>query len=309
MNNGLTIAIPVYNEERFIERAIRRTAPQCEQLIVSDNASTDGTSVICQRLQQEFPNLCYVRQQENIGSIGNCASILDITETPFIMYMGSHDLIDENYVSTVLPAIVNDSTIAVATGELCLDYETRIERVDSYKNWTVGLDPDPKTRILSFLFSRAPLEWASYGIFRTTTVRTHFTCDLPVYGVDIIFLAGVLGEGRFMIRKGTCYHARVREDSAPKSDYLERVTARGHTKKAGRKLKNDFRAAQYKVMLGLYPGAGSWNKLVLRYRAMVRFGTFRVPGVDPLFHILYIPVKLARKFYRLKFTHNNTVVV
>ncbi|MBT8120914.1 MAG: glycosyltransferase, partial [Gammaproteobacteria bacterium] len=43
MKNGLTIGIPVYNEKDRIERAIRSAAPQCEKLIVSDNASSDGT--------------------------------------------------------------------------------------------------------------------------------------------------------------------------------------------------------------------------------------------------------------------------
>lgn len=298
MKNGLTIAIPVFNEEHFIERAIRCTAPQCEQVIVSDNASTDRTGEICRDLLDELPNVKYIRQDVNIGSFGNCMSILQKVTTPYVMYMGSHDLIDENYASTVLPAIAGDDSIAVATGELCLEYGSRTEEVDSYNAWTGGLEHDPKTRVLSFLFDRAPLEWASYGIFRTESVRDFLTEDLPAYGVDIIFLARILKQGRLSIRKGACYHAWVREDKGPKSSYLERVTAKKHAYGASKQLRNAFRVAQYRMITDFFPTAGFWKRLALRHRAMVRFGTFRHQGLDILYYLLYLPVKIVRKFDR-----------
>lgn len=54
MNEGVSIIIPTYNEEKVIERTLRQFS-DCRQahnleLIVSDDCSTDGTVAIAQKL-------------------------------------------------------------------------------------------------------------------------------------------------------------------------------------------------------------------------------------------------------------------
>jgi len=64
----LNVTIPVFNEERRLERGIRRLAPflaetlTCDyELVIADNASTDGTPDIARRLAEEFPRTRVVR--------------------------------------------------------------------------------------------------------------------------------------------------------------------------------------------------------------------------------------------------------
>jgi glycosyltransferase involved in cell wall biosynthesis len=64
----LNVTIPVFNEERRLERGIRRLAPfvaeqmRCDyELVIADNASTDGTAEIARRLAAEFPCVRVVR--------------------------------------------------------------------------------------------------------------------------------------------------------------------------------------------------------------------------------------------------------
>ncbi len=298
MKNGLTIGIPVYNEEERIEKAIRCAADQCERLIVADNASTDDTGAVCKRLLQQFPNMKYIRNPENVGAINNWFRILENTETPYIMFLGSHDHIENNYVGKVLAALENDESIEVATGELYFDYGMREEPVSSYNNWTGGMDQNAYSRVRAFLFDRAHLAWGAYGIYRTSSFRQCFTDDLPEYGVDIIFLTRILNIGRFIIVKGTGFHAWIRNEKDAKTDYLERVVAKKHASNERLQMRNDFRVAQHQGIMNFFPSAGFLKKLALRYESMVRFGTFRKPGLDTLFFLLYIPVKLVRKFDR-----------
>jgi dolichol-phosphate mannosyltransferase len=63
----LTVILPVYNEVRTLERAVAlvQAVPLSKELVVIDDASTDGTREIVERL--EGPGVRIVLKQRNIG--------------------------------------------------------------------------------------------------------------------------------------------------------------------------------------------------------------------------------------------------
>jgi glycosyltransferase involved in cell wall biosynthesis len=70
----VSIAVPAYNSERYIAQSIESLLAQSFgdfELIISDNASTDGTADICRRYAALDSRVRYVRRQENIGGPGN----------------------------------------------------------------------------------------------------------------------------------------------------------------------------------------------------------------------------------------------
>ena len=70
----LSIGLPVYNGERYIGEAFEALLGQTYEdfeLIVSDNASTDGTPEICLRYARQDRRVRYIRQERNIGLIPN----------------------------------------------------------------------------------------------------------------------------------------------------------------------------------------------------------------------------------------------
>jgi len=70
----LTIGLPVYNGEKYLGEAIDALLGQSYEdfeLIISDNASTDGTAEICQRSVQKDARVRYIRQPKNIGLAPN----------------------------------------------------------------------------------------------------------------------------------------------------------------------------------------------------------------------------------------------
>lgn len=298
MTNGLTIGIPVYNEADRIEDAIRSAAPQCTTLIVADNASTDGTGAICQSLAREYGNMQYFRHARNTGARRNSEFILDRVSTPYFMLLGGHDRIDADYTSSILDAMSSDADIVAGMGGLRFEYSDHTEDARSFNSWNGGLQHDAFSRVRSFLFDRAPLGWTAYAIFRTDAYRHCYSPDIPSYGIDIIFMTRILTHGRLIIAGRTRYHAWIGRRASTGPDYLERITANAHSQKARKRMRNDFRVAQYQALMHFFPDAGMARKLRMRYMAMVRFGIFRLPGHDILYYPLFLPVKITRSLAR-----------
>ena len=110
----VSIIIPAYNEAKFIEKAILSAVSQAEFVIVSDNCSTDGTQEICKRLAKEFSNLVFYEQESNIGAIRNFEFLLSKIHTKYLLHIGAHDFISEDYVSTLQESLENNPTAKMA---------------------------------------------------------------------------------------------------------------------------------------------------------------------------------------------------
>jgi glycosyltransferase involved in cell wall biosynthesis len=104
----VSIGMPVYNGQAFIEEAIQSIRRQTEtrwELLISDNASTDRTGEICARQSAEDPRIRYVVQPENIGAIRNFGYVLSNTAAPFFMWAASDDVWDESWLAILLGAM------------------------------------------------------------------------------------------------------------------------------------------------------------------------------------------------------------
>jgi glycosyltransferase involved in cell wall biosynthesis len=70
----LSIGLAVYKGENYLAESLDALLDQsCEnfELIISDNASTDGTADICRRYEKQDSRILYVRQPRNIGLAPN----------------------------------------------------------------------------------------------------------------------------------------------------------------------------------------------------------------------------------------------
>lgn len=66
----LSICIPTYNRAEYLEKSLNSLVMQDEfpqiEVVISDNCSTDGTQVLCERFCSRYPNIVYHRNEENI---------------------------------------------------------------------------------------------------------------------------------------------------------------------------------------------------------------------------------------------------
>lgn len=296
MNNNVTIGIPVFNEEARIEQAVRSAVGQCEKLIISDNASTDRTGEICQRLADEFSNIQYTRQPSNLGANQNWKFILDRVDTRFLLFLGSHDQLAPGSIENLLSTLESDPCILGAYGRLIYDYDGRLEEDILFNNWTGGTENTPHSRIKSLVYSDISLGWAIYGLFRTKTIKELFHHSLLPQGGDIILLGHILSIGKIKLSTRSAYYAWVRNKRKDKSDIQERTL--GNKTADKKRFRNESKIAKHEMLMNSYPHLNFLDNIFFRIMSSIHIGTFKYPGFDFMYYALLIPAKITRVLIR-----------
>lgn len=110
----VTIGIPVYNEIRFIENTLRSVIGQADEIIISDNASTDGTSDICRLFAEKYPEIRYFRHEVNQGVVVNFLYCMTRASGDYFMWVGGHDCIPKNHVLKLKKMLDADHDVVLA---------------------------------------------------------------------------------------------------------------------------------------------------------------------------------------------------
>lgn len=112
----LTIMIPIYNEGKYILETLQSVQNQTYKdfiCIISDNNSTDDTSMICEEFIKNDNRFIYFRQKENIGAIKNMEFIIKRIDTQYTMLFSGHDILEKEFVSKTLEIIENNSNVSL----------------------------------------------------------------------------------------------------------------------------------------------------------------------------------------------------
>ena len=106
----VTIGLPVFNGEDFLEEAIESLIGQSLgdfELIISDNASTDSTKDIVERFLKRDPRVRYIRQPKNIGAARNFVFVLEQARTELFMWASHDDIWAENWLEVLTKNITH----------------------------------------------------------------------------------------------------------------------------------------------------------------------------------------------------------
>ena len=101
----VSIGMPVYNGEAFIREALDSLLAQTFtdfELIISDNASTDGTEAICREYAAKDERIRYLRQAENRGAPANFQCVLDEAVGEYFMWAAADDWWEKTFIQTTL---------------------------------------------------------------------------------------------------------------------------------------------------------------------------------------------------------------
>lgn len=136
-NPTISIIVPVYNVEKYLDRCIQSILNQTFkdfELILVDDGSTDNSGFICEKYK-EMDNRIVVIHKENGGLSSARNTGLDIAIGKYIGFVDSDDYINENmYEILYNEAIKNNSDVVVSDFEkVCENKEHINYKLDKYE--------------------------------------------------------------------------------------------------------------------------------------------------------------------------------
>jgi glycosyltransferase involved in cell wall biosynthesis len=112
MNKPLvTIGIPVFNGEEFVEDAVRSAMGQTFrdlEIVISDNASTDSTADILERLAAEDPRIRIFRNATNLGAAPNYNRCFEEGRGTFFKWLAHDDRMKPSFVKAAVDALTDN---------------------------------------------------------------------------------------------------------------------------------------------------------------------------------------------------------
>lgn len=99
----ISVIVPVYNVEQYLERCIRSIIGQTYhdiEIILVDDGSTDGSGEICDRYASQDARVSsFHKENGGLSSARNYG--VRVAHGEFITFIDSDDCINENYISTL----------------------------------------------------------------------------------------------------------------------------------------------------------------------------------------------------------------
>jgi glycosyltransferase involved in cell wall biosynthesis len=167
----LTIGLPVYNGENYLAESLDSLLGQSYEdfeLIISDNASTDGTADICRRYEKQDSRVRYIQLPHNIGLAPNHNFLVKEARGELFKWASHDDLYARDLLKYCVAGLDDDPQVVLAHSWTAMidGSGTIIEKVE-YPLATASLRAPERFR--SALFANGGDDTG--GVMRTAILR------------------------------------------------------------------------------------------------------------------------------------------
>ncbi len=194
----LTVGMPVYNGERYLEAAAESVLAQSFrdlEVVISDNASTDETEAIGRALASRDPRVTYRRNGRNVGLSANFNLLVPLARGRLFKWGTADDVLRPGFLERCIAAIDADPSIVLAYAKTdFVDGDDRPLDIED-PGWHLVAD-DPYERIRVTIDADSYMN-ATHGVIRADALRrTHL---VPAYaGGDYRLLAELAALGKIV---------------------------------------------------------------------------------------------------------------
>jgi glycosyltransferase involved in cell wall biosynthesis len=156
----VTIGMLAFNGEKTIEKAINSLLFQTFkdfELIISNDASTDRTGIICEKFALEDSRINYICQDKNIGEFPNSVFLLNRAKGKYFMWAADDDWRSPDFLMSNVIALDQNSRFVASTSPSCYEGEENMKN----RHVNFNLKGTTKDRYKVFLENA----WNSHGIY------------------------------------------------------------------------------------------------------------------------------------------------
>lgn len=195
----VSIGLPVFNGENFLESAIRSVLEQSFddlELVISDNASTDRTETIARDFAASDRRVRYHRNARNLGAAPNYNRTVELATGALFKWLSHDDRLLPGYLEATVAAL-DDAPDAVLA-------HTTVDYIDAggtvFWHYDSGLDlasgPDPVERFAAMVLrSHSCVDF--FGLVRREALEGSLL-HASFHGADRAFLAQMALRGRLV---------------------------------------------------------------------------------------------------------------
>jgi FkbM family methyltransferase len=149
-NDKITICVPTYNRCKLLKRAVESVLAQTHknfELIIMDDASSDGTEEYCRKLASEDGRIRYRQNPENIGIQANSALFLDMINTELFTLCADDDFLYPEHFEHAIGLFRQYPELGAVCNQWCMgNVAGEVAQKDS--NYTTRCIIDPRQRML-----------------------------------------------------------------------------------------------------------------------------------------------------------------
>jgi len=210
----VSIGMPVYNDEVHVRAALDSLLAQSFtdfELLISDNASTDGTGAICAAYASRDARIRYVRQPRNLGATANWNFVAREARGRFFKWAASNDVCPPYMLEHCVAVLRSRPDVALCYGRTVL-IDDRGQPVGEHTSDPEILDPRPSVRFIRLLNE---LAWnnAQAGLIRTEALR-RTRLDRDYMDGDMVLMAELVLNGGFRKLDEVFLYRRMDKGSA-----------------------------------------------------------------------------------------------
>ena len=212
----LFIGMPVYNGAKTLAHtlnAIRNQSFTDWTLLISDNASTDETDVICSSHCSIDNRISYYRHKHNNGMAANYEFLLEAANAEYFAWVAADDIWHSDFLLSCISRLESERTCGIAfTNIVNIDSDGRASR--SYPDFSHFSKSYKPVNLSRFLLAPERFGKANivYGVYRLDICREVWEVSqsiTDVWGFDMCFVLGVLARTGLSIDSRILYEKRL----------------------------------------------------------------------------------------------------
>jgi len=209
----VSIGMPVYNGEQYLEAAIRSNLDQTHsnlELIIADNASQDRTEEICRSIAAADRRVKYYRNDHNVGAAQNYNRLFKLSKGEYFRWSNADDLVKPQLIERTLPILQSRSDVVLAYGRTQL-IDAEGQMLENYDD-NMDIQDNDTCRRYSEFYRRVGLTNIIYGLMRSSAMKeTQLMGDGRLPASDISFVASLILHGKFVEVPEQLFFRRMHE--------------------------------------------------------------------------------------------------